>query len=136
MHLRRALLLMAVVLCSVAIVEALVPAPRDRDGSAAPAAPPAPRGNARVRTIELRHPAAKAVPRTEVAPGTRVVVEVSTSVAGEASIADLGLVQPGDRNTPARFDVLAARPGSYEITFDPAAGEPDTLGRLVVRRSG
>jgi hypothetical protein len=72
------------------------------------------------------------VPRSEVAPGTRVVIEVATSTPGEASIADLGLIQPGGRGTPARFDVLASRPGVYAITFDPTVGEPDAVGRLVV----
>jgi hypothetical protein len=136
MHLRRAVLLMALVLGVVALVEALVPVPRERraTGEARPPAPP--RTAAPVRTLTLRYPSPRRVPRLRVATGAHVVLEVATSVAGQASVDGLGLVQPAEPATPARFDVLAARPGNFGITFDTAAGRSARVGRLVVADPG
>jgi hypothetical protein len=139
MHLRRAILLMALVLGVVALVEAVAPVPRERRATGeptAPAAPPSPRAGARVKTLELRYPAPKTAPRLRVAAGAHVVVEVRTSTAGEASIAGLGIVQPAEPATPARFDVLAERAGTFPVAFQPAAGRPATVGRLVVAGRG
>jgi hypothetical protein len=136
MHLRRAVLLMALVLGVVALVEALVPVPRERRATGEPATPRAPRPSAPLRTLAVRYPAPKRVPRLRAAPGAHVVVEVSTSVAGEASIGGLGLVQPAEPATPARFDVLVGRPGTYAVAFEPAAGRPATVARLVVAGRG
>ena len=65
--------------------------------------------------------------------GAHVLIEVAASAPGEAAVPALGLVQPAEPDTPARFDLLAGRPGSYDVTFDPAAGAPARVGRLEVR---
>ena len=136
MHVRRAVLLMALVLAVVALVEALAPVPRER--RAEPQAPPVPppRAGATTRTIELRYPLRAALPRTRVTAGAHVVIEVATAAAGEASVGGLGLVQAAEPNSPARFDVLADRPGSYRVDFAPAAGRAAAVGRLVVAPAG
>jgi hypothetical protein len=131
-HLRRALLLMAVVLFAVAIVQALAPAPRERSVSGGPAAVPGPVVAEPVRTLKLRYPAPRTPPRLRVTSGAHVVLQVSTSAPGQVSVPVLGLVQAAEPATPARFDVLAAREGTYTVTFEPSAGGTATLGRLVV----
>ena len=127
---------MALVLGVVALVEALVPVPRERRATGErPAAPP-PRTGPPPKTLEVRYPSPRTIPRLRVATGAHVVVEVTTSAAGEASVAGLGLVQTAEPATPARFDVLANRPGTYGVAFDPAAGGSATVGRLVVAAPG
>jgi hypothetical protein len=136
MHLRRAALLMALVLGVAALVEALAPAPRDRGRGAGPPAAPQPRAGAPARTLQVRYPSPRRVPRFRVPAGAHVVVEVDTSVAGEASVPGLGLVQTAEPDTPARFDVLLSQVGAFGISFDPAAGGAATVGRLVVASRG
>jgi hypothetical protein len=133
-HLRRALLLMGVILMVVAIVGALVPVPSQRGGRE-PAAPPAGSSAARpVRTIALRYPPAAAAPRPRVAAGAHIVLQVGTSEAGQATVAALSLVAPAEPSTPARFDLLASRPGTYPVAFQPArGGAARTVGTLTVR---
>jgi hypothetical protein len=135
MHLRRALLLMALVVFLVAAVGALVPRPRETGGGGA-ALPPAPVAGAPLRTVELSYPHRGEPRRLRVVTGSHVVVEVGTTQSGEATVPGLGLVQPAEISTPARFDVLVDRPGTYDVTFDPAAGEPAVVGRLVVATPG
>ena len=126
---------MAVVLLIVAAVEALVPVPRESDSGPAGAlaepvaAPP-------VRTLELRYPAVRGPRRVRVATGSHVVVEVAATRPGQAGIPGLGLVADADPATPARFDVLAARPGTYGVSFQPASGGSALVGRLVVASRG
>ena len=135
MHLRRALLLMAVVLFAVAIVEAAVPGRGKRAGdSPVSIAPPV--AGAPARTLKLGYPSPEEPPRLRVAPGAHVVLEVSTTVPGEASIPGLGLVQAAEPATPARFDIIGARAGAYDVAFEPAAAGSAKLGRLVVLGAG
>jgi hypothetical protein len=136
MHLRRAVLLMAMVLAVVALAEALVPVPRERRAERRQPPPPAPppRAAVDVRTITVRYPARGPIRPVRVAAGTHVVLEVATAAAGEASVAGLGLVQPAEPDSPARFDILADRPGTYTVDFDPAAGRGAAVARLVVAR--
>ena len=125
---------MGVILLAVAIVGALVPVP-SRRGGREPAAPPAGSSAAQtVRTIALRYPPAAAPPRPRVTAGAHIVLQVGTSEAGQATVAALGLVAPAEPSTPARFDVLASRPGTYPIAFQPASGgAARTVGTLTVR---
>jgi hypothetical protein len=136
MHLRRALLLMALVVFVVAAVGALVPAPGERSAGRPPALAPGPVAGAALRTLELRYPAREEARRLRIATGAHVVVEVSTTQPGEASIAGLGLVQPAEPSTPARFDLLAEQAGTFEVSFHPAVGDPGVVGRLVVASPG
>jgi hypothetical protein len=128
---------MALVLGVVALVEALVPVPRGRGLAPAPQAAPALPSPAPVRSLELRYPAGRARPRqVRVPTGAHVTIQVTTSVAGQAVISRLGLVQPADPGTPARFDLLATTPGAYDVSFEPAAGGTATVGRIVVAARG
>jgi hypothetical protein len=135
MHLRRAVLLMALIFMVIAIVGALVPVPRERVARVAPrpAPLPHPAPGAPVRTLSLRFPAPSAPPRLRVEGDSHVVLQVATSEPGQATVDPLGLIAPAEPDTPARFDLLATRPGSYPVEFEPAAGGPArTVGTLTV----
>ncbi len=69
--------------------------------------------------------------------GAAATVEVSVDEPGSVDIPGLGLSAAADPVTPARFDVLASRPGRYELLFTPAGGNPsEPAGRLVVTSAG
>jgi hypothetical protein len=62
------------------------------------------------------------------------VVAVEVDRPGLVELEGLGLSAPAEPLTPARFDVLVARPGSFPVTFVPAGrGDPARVGTLVVR---
>ena len=143
MHLRRALLLFAIVL-GLAAVAASVSRPRDSDtpattstqpeptvepGNAPPASPPGEAGPGTVDvTFVADSPRAR---RIGVGQAATVVVEVPE--AGQVSIEDLGMTDAADPTTPASFDVLTANAGRYSITFAPAGtSAPLDAGTLVV----
>jgi hypothetical protein len=134
-HVRRALLLFAIVLGLAALVAGLSNSDENSDPPQEPAgaAPPAgaPRGEA-----ELVFNAAR--PRRRVlASGQAAEVLVEVHLAGQVEIPALGLSASADPVTPARFDVLEDGPASYPILFAPAEGseatEPQRAGTLVVR---
>jgi hypothetical protein len=91
----------------------------------------APRGEA-----ELEFDAASPRRRALVA-GQAAEVLVTVHLPGQVEIPDLGLSASADTVTPARFDVLEERPGSYPIMFAPAEGgeaaEPQRAGTIVVK---
>jgi hypothetical protein len=133
MHLRRAILLMGVILLVTAIVGALVPAPREQTRPEAPRPTPGGTAGAAVRTISLRYPPAAKAPRLRVTADSHVVLQVTTSEPGQATVGSLNLVASAEPDTPARFDVLATLPGSYPVAFQPAAGGPPRrVGTITV----
>jgi hypothetical protein len=145
-HVRRALLLFAIVLGLAALAASL-----SRTGDDDPVRPP------QQATTTTAEPEAtpRAEPRdetTEVADGSATVelnaaedkngrieagrsasVEVAVVEPGQVSIPDLGLTAAADPLTPARFDVLETSPGRYAIEFTPSEGdETRSAGTLVV----
>ena len=69
--------------------------------------------------------------------GDAATVEVSVEEPGSVDIPGMGLTATADPDTPARFDVLASRPGRYDLLFTPAGGNPsEPAGRLVVTSAG
>ena len=142
MHLRRALLLFAIVL-GLAAIAASVSRPRDTAGErAAPTttesrpAPTVSPGNASTGEppVEVAFDdAARGEPTRRLPAGQAATVLVEVEEAGQVEIPDLGLSATGDPVTPARFDVFGSAPGSYEIRFTPAsADESDTVGTLAI----
>jgi hypothetical protein len=136
-HVRRALLLFAIVLGLAALAASLSRPREERDreqpvvgGTAtAPTLEPGAAGSAPETLVfdaqedEIR--------RLEENAAATVLVEVDEP--GEVSIPGLGLTAAAEPLTPARFDVLAAKPGEYELTFTPAAGdESEAAGTLDV----
>jgi hypothetical protein len=143
MDLRRVLLLFAVTLLVAAAAASLVsPAEEEeQETGTAPQPPsetakPAKRG---AETVEVKMDASAAMggredrPEEEsVDPGARVVVTVSVPSPGQVELEGLGRLDSADPGTPAEFDLLADRPGRYEVTFTPVEGSPRAAGTIVV----
>jgi len=137
-HLRRALLLFAIVL-GLAAVAASVSRPRDDD-------PPATTDRQQSQTVEPSELQGEDAPgsvdvtfvvdharahRIEAGQAATVVVEVPE--AGQVSIDSLGMSSTAEPTTPASFDVLTSAAGRYPITFTPAgSSESLSAGTLVV----
>jgi hypothetical protein len=136
-HLRRALLLFAIVL-GLAAVAASVSRPRDTT--------PTTTKPERTETVEsseaqgevgpgsvdvafaVDHPRARRIGTGQAAT---VVVEVPD--AGQVSIDGLGMTATAEPVTPARFDVLTSATGRYPVTFTPAGSSASlSAGTLVV----
>ena len=143
MHLRRALLLIAIVLALAALAASLSrplkphrtpqarPDPRDRPPATVSAQPAPP-----VVSTPLKLDAGmnRAV---RVRAGDAATLEVSVPEAGDVAIPDMGLSAAADRFTPARFEIFASSPGRYELRFTPADGSAEEpAGRLVVTSGG
>jgi hypothetical protein len=128
MHLRRALLLFAVVLFVSALVS--LAAPRQRSTrTQAPVAPPQPSG-AGEKSIRLSYPVKGKAPAMRITSGTRLQLEVDSTVAGLATA--FGIFQPAESLTPARFDVLVPASGRYRVMFPPTSGAATPVGTFTV----
>jgi hypothetical protein len=136
-HLRRALILFALVLGLTALAASIAPAPRVREDTAVtPPAPPPPPATApaEVRTLAFNAPPPRRGPSTrKVLPGDHVVVQVASARAGDVRIPRLGRTGTVTPSAPARFDLLAPPPGRYDVIFEPplALGAPVRVGTLV-----
>ena len=139
MHLRRALLLFAIVL-GLAAVAASVSRPRD---AADPLREPSPTTEAeRPPTAAPKQVSApveltfsESDPRAQrIRPGQAATIYVDVLEAGQVGIADLGMSAVAEPLSPARFDVFTRALGRHPITFVPAAAERAQvrLGTLVV----
>ena len=146
MHLRRALLLFAIVL-GLAAIAASVSRPREGVSERATPAPgfppptetdqtptvsPGSAGPSRPLTqVTFDDSARKPTRRVPAGQATTVLVEVDEP--GQVEIPDLGLSAPGDPLTPARFEIFASESGSHEVLFTPAAGdESREVGMLAI----
>lgn len=143
-HLRRALLLFAIVLGMAALVASLSQPIEERRGDTTPSEP---RESGPPEAAPAPAPAPELPPTVtfdavkdesrRVAAGSAATVEVSVDEPGDVAIPDLGLIEPAEPLTPARFDILANSPGRYELTFTPADGDSaEPAGRLVVTSAG
>jgi hypothetical protein len=140
-HIRRALLLFAIVLGMAALAASLSRPPEERTSTQpreqqAPSqvtAKPLPPGNPPiVLSFDALTDERRRLPVDRAA-----TIEVSVDESGSVELPDLGLTASADRYTPARFDLFPTRTGSYEILFTPALGdESRSAGTLVVTASG
>jgi len=133
-HLRRGLLLFAIVMITAALAAALsqprTPVTR-RGEPPPPPAQAAPRPPLEVRFSSRGRPVRRRVPLDRA-----VTVRVSAGRSGSVEIRGLGLFAPVAPGTPARFDVLFDEPAAHRIVFTPTGGRPSTVGTLVARRRG
>jgi hypothetical protein len=138
MHLRRALLLFAIVLGLAAVASTISrpqnaddepPPPTSTESSAPPTVSP---GDGEGAPAEIAFDAAK--PRAHALEvGRAATVTVAVEGPGSVGIPRLGLSANAEPLTPAHFDVLVGRPGRYELRFTPADGDEDRpAGTLVV----
>ena len=139
MHLRRALLLFAIVLGLAAVAASISRTPQQQARRAAPPATPAgePRaapepGPRPPETVRFRG-SGRPESRT-IRVGRAASVVVSVRDPGQVVLEGLGLSAAAEPLTPARFDVLADRPGRHDVVLEPAGTtERRKLGVLVVR---
>jgi hypothetical protein len=146
-HIRRALLLFAIVLGLAAIVASVSRSPEDSgDGEPPPVVPseseeqPSPSvssGDASpvsgVR--ELVFDADRDQTR-RLDAGQPATVFVEVDEPGLVEISDLGLSAPAEPLTPARFEILTSNPDRIGITFTSAEDDfPGPAGTLVVRET-
>lgn len=140
MHLRRALLLFAIVL-GLAALAAAVSRPANVDDEPTPTTPRAETSRAptladgtagsppELIAFDAGTPRARGL---EAGRPATVVVEVES--AGMVTIPGLGVSAAAEPTTPARFDLLADKAGRYPIEFEPADGhESRRAGTLVVK---
>jgi hypothetical protein len=134
-HLRRALLLFAIVL-GLAALAASLSASRRHDGASTTPTPPGVglrAGPARVAPLTIRFRATSRPHSERLPPGRAATVSVRVPEPGDVELAGLGLSAAAEPLTPARFDVLAPRGGRYDVRFTPArGGETRTIGVLRV----
>jgi hypothetical protein len=153
-HLRRALLLFAIVLGMAALVASLSRPIEGRHGQSTAPVRPTEKAEPGPPTATPAAPAptsdeASSAPKTvsfvaadrdskKLRAGEAATVEVSVTEPGTVDIPDLGLTDPADPFTPARFDILATRPGRYSIVFTRAGGDAhaEPAGTLVVTSRG
>jgi hypothetical protein len=146
-HLRRALLLFAIVLGLAAIAASVSRSPDEssesdsqpavQSGSENAPEPSVSPGNATptAGVKELVFDAARDQTR-RVDAGQPATVLVEVDEPGLVEIANLGLIAPAEPLTPARFDVPARNPERLAITFTPVDGDtPNDAGTLVVRET-
>jgi hypothetical protein len=137
-HLRRALLLFAIVLGMAALVASLSGPIEQRRDTTTAQEPPQP-GPAVAEPGPAAEPATSLSfdgPENEskrLAAGRAATVEVSVAEPGDVSIPLLGLTEPAEPDTPASFDVLVTTTGSYDLIFMPASGAAsEPAGKLVI----
>jgi hypothetical protein len=129
-HLRRAILLFALVLGLAALAAAVSPSREESKPALTPAAP-APAGDTVPRTLSFgsRPPIVRRARQDE-----HIVVAVASEVGGVATIPKLGRTGSAAPGAPARFDLLAPPPGRYDVMIEPSgSSEPERVGTLVTR---
>jgi hypothetical protein len=133
-HLRRAILLFALVLGLAALAAAVSPSREESRPALAPPSP-VPESDAVPRnlTFGAGGPAGRARVR-RARPGEHVEVSVASEVGGVATIPKLGLTASAAPDAPARFDLLAPQPGRYDVMLATSgSSEPRRVGTLVTR---
>jgi hypothetical protein len=120
MHLRRAVLLFGLVVGLAAIVAAVAPKPKSDTLLQAPATPPAPQPvSAPTARVSISLAAERRV-RRHVPPGAHLILTVEVADPGDVSF--LGSVQAAEPGTPAVFDLVMPRSGSFAVELSPSGG--------------
>jgi hypothetical protein len=147
MDVRRAVLLFAIVLGLAAIASSIM-RPSDRAGggtdadsatettggsSARPAATPVP-GAPPVGPTTIRFSSSRKVKLRKLERGRPATVVVAVDAPGQVEIPSLGLSQPAEPVTPARFDLLVSQAGRHAIVMRPAdsAAAAARIGTLKI----
>jgi hypothetical protein len=133
-HLRRALILLALVLGLTALAASLAPPPAQEQASTPPASSaPGTTAEGELR-VRFRDPPPHRRPATrEVAPGRALDLTVAAKEPGQARIPLLGRVASVTPADPARFNLLTPSDGRYDVHFVPASGgTPRHVGTIAV----
>jgi hypothetical protein len=135
------------VLGLAAIVSSIARPPERDNGESAPAADGAaqkapattpgatPRPGAKTPELTTIRFRAKAKPQQrKLEQGRPATVLVDVETPGRVDIPSLGLTQPAEPLTPARFDVLATDTGKHRIVVQPASADAlsSPIGTLTI----
>jgi hypothetical protein len=142
-HLRRALLLFAIVL-GLAAVAASISRPRTNTEPFRGTPPPTETESQQTEPSVAPRPSLPTADLTFYAPdreaqaidaGQAATVYVEVGEPGQVFIHDLGMSAAAEPLTPARFDILTQQTGRFPITFQPAGGDAaeERAGTLVVK---
>jgi hypothetical protein len=127
-HLRRALLLFAIVLGMAALVASLSRPIEERRSDSSQREP-----------ADTTPPTASPTPAPDLPEALSFEASENETMrlqAGHAATVEVSVEEPGSVDIP-RMDVLASRPGPYQLLFTPAGGNPtEPAGRLVVTSAG
>ena len=135
MHLRRALLLFALVLGLTGLAASIAPPPEREKERVEPPPAPSPQAAQEPRTLTFRAPAmGRRPPERRVRPDARIIVQLAAREPGQASLPALGRLENATDLVPARFELLAPPPGRYDVLFEPTDGTPARVGTLVTDR--
>jgi hypothetical protein len=130
-HLRRALLLFALVLGLTALATAIAPTRQPADQAAvAPPSAGTPVPSPTAITMHAPPSAARSYP---VAHDAHVLLGVVAAQGGQAEIPKLGQTQAVGQGATANFDLIDLAPGRYDVLFAPALAAPVKIGTLVSR---
>jgi hypothetical protein len=137
-HLRRALLLFALVLGLTALAATIAPSPRDRQDTTPQAQQPAPtttpvEAGERELSFQFPTPAKGGAPDRRVTPDEHVVVVVAVDAPGQVQIPALGRTVSVTATSPAELDLLAPPAGRYDVLFTNTVGESTRVGTIVSR---
>jgi hypothetical protein len=130
-HLRRALLLFALVLGLTALATAIAPTRQPADQ--APVAPPSAGTPVPPPTAITMHAPPSAARSYPVAHDAHVLLGVVAAQGGQAEIPKLGQTQAVGQGATANFDLIDLTPGRYDVLFAPALATPVKIGTLVSR---
>ena len=132
-HLRRAILLFALVLGLTALAAAVSPTPQDTEPPEAPT-PAAPATPVATRVVDFDVSESDEEPQVRRArAGGHLVLTVTSIRGGLVTIPRLGRTASVSAAAPARFDVLAPDAGRYDVLLQESGGadEPRRIGTLV-----
>jgi hypothetical protein len=136
-HLRRALLLFALVLGLTALAATIAPAPRNRQDTTPQAQQPASTApvdaGERELSFQFPLPAKGGPPARRVTPDEHVLVVVAVDAPGQVQIPALGRTVSVTATSPGQLDVLAPPVGRYDVLFTNTAGESTRVGTIVSR---
>ena len=136
-HVRRALLLFAIVLGLAALATSVSRTPRQAERaprSTPPSATPEAVPQTDPDAPELRLPGARGSRSVTLESGEAATLFVAVPEAGRVDLPTLGLSSAAEPLTPARFELLTDDPRRHSVRFTPAAGgESRRFGRIVVR---
>jgi hypothetical protein len=133
-HLRRAILLFALVLGLTALAAAVSPTRDEHPPAPAPVLGVAPSSALpRALAFDARDSGRPEIRRART--GEHVVLTVVAPEGGLVTIPQLGRTASVSASAAARFDVLAPDPGRYYVLLQQAGGpdEPRRVGTLVTR---
>jgi hypothetical protein len=131
---RRLLILMLAVLGVSTLAAALLAPPPEREQTETTTEESPPTGSSSKgggRLIEAQASVSTRRPeKFELRPGDQLSLTVRSRAGGQVEIPAFGLIEDVGPSDPARFDLLAERPGEFEVRL---VDRKRVLGRIVVR---